>query len=187
MCTVDNTHATPPVTGDGGAADRVTLRRIRADDWARQRALRLEMLADTPIAYLESLQNARARSAGSWMTLVAERTASSTSAQWVLDTGERFAGTMSCVLDETGRVHVVAVYLSPAYRGHGLLDRMLDAVVQWARERAVTTLVLEVARENDRAVAAYRRLGFAPTGHTHRHPLYPEITEVEMTRSVDHS
>jgi ribosomal protein S18 acetylase RimI-like enzyme len=183
--TVDNTRSTPPVADVGGAADRVTLRRIRADDWARQRALRLEMLADTPIAYLESLANAQARSDAGWMTLVAERTASSTSAQWVLEAGNRFVGTMSCVLDETGRVHVVAVYLSPAYRGHGRLDRMLDEVARWARERGVTTLVLEVAKQNDRAVAAYRRLGFAPTGHTHRHPLYPEITEVEMTRPVD--
>jgi ribosomal protein S18 acetylase RimI-like enzyme len=47
-------------------------------------------------------------------------------------------------------------------------------------------LVLEVAKENERAVAAYRRMGFTPTGHTHRHPLYPEITEMEMSRPVDH-
>jgi ribosomal protein S18 acetylase RimI-like enzyme len=176
--TVENTPSASP--------DHVTLRRIRAEDWARQRALRLEMLADTPIAYLESLHDAEGRSNSAWAAHIAERVASNTSAQWVLDIGDRLVGTMSCVLDDVDRVHVVAVYLSPAYRGRGLVDRMLDEVVQWARARGVTTLLLEVAQENDRAVAAYRRQGFVPTGHTHRHPLYPEITEVEMTRTLDH-
>jgi GNAT superfamily N-acetyltransferase len=185
MCTVDNTRQEPTVAGRGSSPDDVTLRRIRVDDWARQRSLRLEMLADTPIAYLESLDHAAARPDADWMARVAERVVSRTSAQWVADVGDRFVGTMSCVLDETGRVQVVAVYLTPAYRGRGLLARMLDEVVRWARERGVTTLELEVARENDRAVAAYRRLGFVPTGHTHRHPLYPEITEMEMARPVD--
>jgi ribosomal protein S18 acetylase RimI-like enzyme len=185
MCTVENTRETPPVTGGGSPPDDVTLRRIRVDDWARQRSLRLEMLADTPIAYLESRANAAARPDADWMARVAERVASSTTAQWVLDAGDRFVGTMSCVLDEAGGVvHVVAVYLSPAYRGRGLLPRMLDEVARWATERGVTMLVLEVARENERAVAAYRRLGFVPTGHTHCHPLYPDITEMEMTRPV---
>jgi GNAT superfamily N-acetyltransferase len=186
MCTVDNTRETPPVTGTGSAPDPVMLRRIRVDDWALQRSLRLEMLADTPIAYLESLHQAEARPDTEWMARVVERVASGSSAQWVLDAGGRLVGTMSCVLDETGRVQVVAVYLTPAYRGRGLLGRMLAEVACWARERGVTTLALEVAKENERAVEAYRRMGFVPTGHTHRHPLYPEITEMEMTRPVDH-
>jgi ribosomal protein S18 acetylase RimI-like enzyme len=184
MCAVDNTHETPPAVAAALPADRVVLRRIRPDDWPRQRALRLEMLADTPIAYLESLDDAEALSDLDWAARVRDRVVSTTGAQWVLDAGDRFVGTMGCVLDESGRVHVVAVYLAPAYRGDGLLDRMLDEVTRWARERGVTTLMLEVAKENDRAVAAYRRRGFVPTGHTRRHPLYPEVTELEMTRPV---
>lgn len=169
----------------GNPAGNVVLRRIRADDWARQRALRLEMLADTPVAYLESLEAAEAQPDRVWIARAAERVASTTSAQWVIDAGDRLAGTMGCVLDADGRVVVVGVYLSPAYRGRGLLERMLAEVAQWARDRGITTLMLEVARENDRAVAAYRKLGFVPTGHTHAHPLYPDVTEVEMTRPVD--
>jgi ribosomal protein S18 acetylase RimI-like enzyme len=182
---VDNTPETPAVADAGGSSDPVLLRRIRVGDWGHQRALRLEMLADTPIAYLESREHAEARPEAHWKSQLAERTASRTSAQWVLDAGDRFVGTMSCVRDEMGRVHVVGVYLAPAYRGRGLLRRMLDEVAEWARERGVTTLALEVAKENERAVAAYRRLGFTPTGHTHCHPLYPEITEMEMARPVD--
>ncbi|MDP9239877.1 MAG: hypothetical protein M3O55_04455 [Actinomycetota bacterium] len=44
------------------------------------------------------------------------------------------------------------------------------------------TLTLEVGIENRRALAAYRRLGFDPTGATRPHPLYSELTEIEMSR-----
>ena len=36
----------------------VTIREIEERDWVRLRALRLEMLEDTPIAYLETLATA---------------------------------------------------------------------------------------------------------------------------------
>jgi GNAT superfamily N-acetyltransferase len=143
------------------------------------------MLADTPIAFGETLAAARARSDSSWVVRTAVDLGSSTSAHWVVEAGERLVGTMGCFADDSGRVHVVAVYLTPAYRGYGLLDRLLAEVAQWARERNVITLVLTVAKENARAVHAYVRRGFVPTGHTHPHPLYPEITEMEMTRPVD--
>jgi ribosomal protein S18 acetylase RimI-like enzyme len=143
------------------------------------------MLADTPIAYLESLETAEAQPDRYWIARAAERVASTTSAQWVIDAGGRLVGTMACLVDAEGRVVVVGVYLSPAYRGRRLLDRMLAEVARWARDRGITTMMLEVAQENERALEAYRKLGFVPTGQTHAHPLYPEVTEVEMTRPVD--
>ena len=39
-----------------------TVRRVTAADTARMRALRLEMLADSPLAFLETLAQAAARS-----------------------------------------------------------------------------------------------------------------------------
>ena len=171
--------------GGGNPPGNVVIRRIRADDWRRQRALRLEMLADTPMAYSETLARARARPDAYWQGRAAEQARSVTGAQWVVDVGDRLVGTMACFADASGRVHVVGVYLSPEYRGRGLLDSLFDAVRHWARERYVMTLVLRVARENDRAVRAYRRRGFVPTGLTNPHPLYAKITEMEMTRTVD--
>jgi ribosomal protein S18 acetylase RimI-like enzyme len=170
---------------DGFRPGNLVIRRIRADDWRRHRALRLEMLTDTPIAYGETLAHARGRPKEFWLSRAAEHVGSVTSAQWVVDAGDRLVGTMSCFADTSGRVHVVGVYLSPEYRGRGLLDCLFDAVRHWARERYVIAFVLRVACENDRAVRAYRRRGFVPTGRTNQHPLYPDITEMEMARPVD--
>ena len=44
----------------------VRVRAIVPDDWARLRALRLEMLADTPLAYLETLATAEALTDADW-------------------------------------------------------------------------------------------------------------------------
>src|SRR5215208_3066455 len=41
--------------------DKTTVRRVRPQDAARVRALRLEMLADTPLAYLERIDEAAAK------------------------------------------------------------------------------------------------------------------------------
>jgi GNAT superfamily N-acetyltransferase len=169
----------------GPSPGDVTVRPIRAADWERQRALRLEMLADTPIAFLERVETARARPDEYWIARCSEYSASTSGAHWVLDAGDRLVGTMGCFMDGARRVHIVSVYISPDYRGLGLLDRLLDQVFAWATKRTVTLLALTVARENVRAVDAYLRRGFVATGNTHPHPLYREITEMEMVRPVD--
>jgi ribosomal protein S18 acetylase RimI-like enzyme len=42
--------------------------------------------------------------------------------------------------------------------------------------------MLEVVVGNDRAVRAYRRLGFAETGVRVPHPVLPALTELQMRR-----
>ena len=185
MKRVDRTTGAPEHGNAESLPDPVVVRRIRRDDWPRQRALRLEMLADTPIAFGERVETARTRRDEYWIARNSEHVASTNSAQWVLDVGDRLVGTMACFEDGQGRVHVVSVYLSPTYRGAGYLDRLLEEVANWAYKRGVTTLVLTVAQENGRAVEAYRRRGFVETGHRHPHPLYGDVTEQEMTCPVD--
>jgi ribosomal protein S18 acetylase RimI-like enzyme len=65
-----------------------------------------------------------------------------------------------------------------------LLETLIEGIAAWSVEHGRPELVLEVARENPRAVAAYERLGFRATGESHPHELYPEITEVLMARSA---
>ncbi|MFC3297992.1 hypothetical protein ACFOD2_17610 [Clavibacter michiganensis subsp. insidiosus] len=40
------------------SAPRAVIRRVRAEDWREYRTLRLVMLEDTPLAYLETLETA---------------------------------------------------------------------------------------------------------------------------------
>ena len=52
-------------TERAGAA-AVTVRRTVESDWPQVRALRLEMLADTPLAYLETLEHGLRRREWEW-------------------------------------------------------------------------------------------------------------------------
>jgi ribosomal protein S18 acetylase RimI-like enzyme len=64
-------------------------------------------------------------------------------------------------LEHRGRdAFVDDVYVVPARRGRGLGLLAMERVEAVARERGVTALHLEVERENARAEALYRRLGY---------------------------
>jgi GNAT superfamily N-acetyltransferase len=65
--------------------------------------------------------------------------------------------------DLNGWLHVVAMWVDPAWRGHGIGPRILEHLVDWARTRALRTH-LDVTIGNDSARGVYQRFGFAPTG-----------------------
>tara|TARA_B100001146_G_C16165631_1_gene427687 strand:+ start:532 stop:1044 length:513 start_codon:yes stop_codon:yes gene_type:complete len=95
----------------------------------------------------------------------------------------KFVGTATVVYQETtGGVKaakVSAVYVSPEWRGSGLVGQLLDAAALWAERYHRCGLVLVVREENSRAVAAYRKHGFRETGRKYR---TVEGVEVEMVR-----
>jgi ribosomal protein S18 acetylase RimI-like enzyme len=160
----------------------VTVRRIRPDDGPASRALRLEALADTPIAYLETREHALASPPTLWDDRARAGAVGDDRASFVADAGTRLVGTITGVADDQSRTWVVGVYLAPAWRGMGIVDRMVEAVATWSAAAGRDQLMLEVARQNPRAAASYTKLGFVPTGRTSAHPLYEGVVEQEMTR-----
>jgi predicted GNAT family acetyltransferase len=159
------------------------VRRVHPADWPGLRDLRLEMLADTPIAFADTLAMALAKPAKHWRERAMALSAGSDAATFlgIAESGS-FAGTAGGFADERGRTWVVGVYVSPRHRGRGLLARLVAAVAAWSLESGRAELLLEVAAENPRAVRAYERIGFTPTGQTRAHPIFPDVTELEMTR-----
>ncbi|GAA2754180.1 GNAT family N-acetyltransferase [Amnibacterium kyonggiense] len=158
------------------------VREVEERDWTRLRALRLEMLADTPIAYLETLETAQAHPVSHWqrqargrpggVKLVAE-----------LEDGS-WVGTMTGIIAE-GVPTLVAVYVAPAVRGAaaGVTDALLAGIEAWAVQHG-DQLRLEVNELNGRAVEAYRRRGFVLTGRTTPYPLDPPSLELEMVKGL---
>jgi ribosomal protein S18 acetylase RimI-like enzyme len=140
------------------------------------------MIADTPVAYLETLADARAHPPEYWSAAALARSTGCVEATFVAELGGEFVGMVGGFGDSQGRTVVVSVYVTPAHRGTGLIDRLVDEVAAWSLACGREELVLEVARQNPRAVAAYDRLGFVVTGAEAPHPLFPEVTEVEMAR-----
>jgi ribosomal protein S18 acetylase RimI-like enzyme len=162
------------------------VRRVTADDAGRMRALRLEMLADHPLAYLETLAQHAARSHEGYRRRLAQAAHGAQLAQFVADPGGRgrlighAGGTvMAGASDETV---VFAVYVTPAYRGGKVLSELVEAVGSWSRAAGREVLMLEVVTGNGRAVRAYEKLGFEDTGERVPHPVIPVLTELRMRR-----
>jgi predicted GNAT family acetyltransferase len=146
------------------------------------RALRLQMIADTPIAYIESLADAEAHPDEYWVSRAQQRSAGCERSSFVVEAGGEWIATAGGFAAEDGSTFVVGVFIAPPHRGTGVLELLVDAVAAWSLECGRERLCLEVARENPRAIAAYTRLGFTLTGEEQPHPLYPGLTELTMAR-----
>ena len=54
------------------------------------------------------------------------------------------------------------MYVRPEHRGKGANQKVLDALVEWAKARGITEFRLEVYRDNLPAIKAYEKAGFKP-------------------------
>ncbi|MBN9606842.1 MAG: GNAT family N-acetyltransferase [Actinomycetales bacterium] len=159
-------------------APSFAVRRVRAEEWPRIRALRLEALRDpaAALAFLETVEQAQARPDSDWIERAARNAAGEHNVQFVVERGENWLGSAVGFHQPPGqadyfgrsraepRALLVGVYVAPAARGDGAIEALAAAVSGWARERGHTALWLDVHEANARARAAYRRLGFVETG-----------------------
>jgi len=160
-------------------------------DWQEYRALRIEMLRDTPSAYGETLDSALALDEAAWRERsTARRRATGdltdTSIRLVAITTEgKWIGSMGAYIDRLEGLTLVGVYVTPRYRGDvaGVTSALLDAVEEWARERA-DRIRLDVHESNSRAMAAYAKRGYVETGSTKPYPLDPSYNELEMIKNL---
>jgi GNAT superfamily N-acetyltransferase len=154
--------------------DNIAVRRVRARDWQRIRALRLEALADpmARVAFLETVEQAAARPDDEWRTVTARRAEDDASAQFVAERGDELIGMLAVFVREAGvpdyfgRISdvglptVVGVYVSPSGRGLAVIDTLLASATDWARARGDRVLTLDVHESNLPAIRAYERAGF---------------------------
>jgi GNAT superfamily N-acetyltransferase len=167
---------------------RVDIAPMRPSQWRELRALRLEMLADSPLAFVEALAAAEGLSDEEWQARAVRYTAPGS---LNLVAAERdcggWVGTMSAYVDnEASRACVVAVYVTPGHRGEdtGVADALLDRVEEWARDQGHAELWLEVHEDNLRAQAFYLRRGYRFTGASRPYDLDPAGRELEMVRTL---
>lgn len=161
-----------------------TVRAVVENDWREVKALRLEMLRDTPIAYLETLASALAEPDATWQVRAARPALDGSLRIAAIDGSGRWIATMGGYHDRHHGATLVGVYVTPKARGHhGVFDTMLTLIEDWARESG-TTLRLGVHESNRRAIAAYVKRGFVETGQWVPYPLEPGGRELEMVKRV---
>src|SRR5262245_1044012 len=93
---------------------------------------------------------------------------------------ERIVGEARYVVSGDGETAEFAIAVADAFRGLGLAERLLAALIDSARAAGLRWLVGEVLADNARMLAFVRRCGFAETTHG---GLAPGLVRVE--RCVD--
>lgn len=157
----------------------MNVRRGRPGDEATLRAIRLEALAESPWAFASTLAREEGRAAEEWTRWLTE------SAVFLVESADGAQG-LACGVrdrDDATSAYLMGMWVRPAVRGLGIADRLVDAVVRWARDEGYRTVLLDVAAGNDRARRLYERHGFELTGREHRLPE-TGVTDVEMRRDL---
>ena len=156
----------------------IVIRRVRADEGPSIRALRLEALADpvAAIAFLETTEQALARPEAEWRERAEKNATSVEQAGFVAVVDGEHVGSVVVFPRRAGEpdyfqripdvdtATLVGVYVSPRVRGRGVIDALIRAARDWAREAGYAELTLDVHERNVVAIASYRRAGFDVVG-----------------------
>ena len=60
---------------------------------------------------------------------------------------------------------IQSLYIKPEYRGHGLMAKLIQAVRKSAKDGQALELRLYVHKSNERAIKAYRKVGFVESDY----------------------
>lgn len=167
----------------------VTVRRIRAEEGLRLRALRLSALADVPMAFGSTLAREEAFPERVWHERAAGGATSTDRATFVAEQDDEWVGLATgLALDpeepERPEPVLVGMFVAPGDRGRGVGAALVEAVAGWARARGALRLNLWVSAPNRPAIALYARCGFRPTGESKPLAHTRSVTELRMTRDL---
>ncbi|MGI9009358.1 MAG: GNAT family N-acetyltransferase [Streptosporangiaceae bacterium] len=169
-------------------AGQVVVRQLTPADWAVSRQVRLTALAEAPYAFMSTLAREQAFDELAWQ----QRLASPAAATFLAWVGDEPAGTATSKIDDPGDEfavpgawQLVGMWVDPKARGTGVAGTLVEAVAGHAAGQGAHALVLWVTEVNDRAMAFYRRLGFALTGARQPvRPDEPDHLELQMVRPL---
>jgi ribosomal protein S18 acetylase RimI-like enzyme len=140
--------------------DVIDVRALTPAHWQVWRELRLAALAEAPAAFGSRLADWQDAEEERWR----DRLAIPGSVNFVALLDRKAAGMASGVPGEDGIPDLISMWVSPAGRGKGIGDRLVQEVARWARSQGAAMLRLTVAEDNEHAAALYRRHGFTDTG-----------------------
>lgn len=169
------TAATPP-------RDR-RIRRVVPAEWATYREIRLEALRADPLAFGSTYAREAEFVPEEWRRRLRSRAGNSRSRTWAAVAGkDQFVGIVAAA-EVDGTFHLFAMWVAPEFRGRALGAGLLDAALDWVRERTHDRRVLlDVNPSMAAAMNLYRSRGFRPTGRRSGlgHSGDPPIHELEL-------
>jgi GNAT superfamily N-acetyltransferase len=150
-----------------------SIRTFASHEWRTYRDLRLRALADSPDAFARTLAQEEGRPNTEWSSRLSSGVES------------RLDLPLLAVVDSDpiglawGRIessnpdvaNLYQMWVAPNYRGLGVGQKLLKAVIDWARAANVCYLALGVTCGDNAAMRLYVRSGFKPIGEPE--PLRP--------------
>ncbi|HLT97595.1 MAG TPA: GNAT family N-acetyltransferase [Acidimicrobiia bacterium] len=178
-----------PNSMDRTEFDQVAVVEVGQEDWQRVRRLRLAALADAPDAFWATLEEESNLTEAEWRHRLTDASRATFIAVRGPDPGARDVGLAmtgpSRLPDAAG---LYGLWVDPRYRGQGIADELVAAVVGHATAAGYGRLLLDVGDHNRTAIAFYGRMGFRPTGRTNAFPPPRDhITEHELALVLDGS
>jgi GNAT superfamily N-acetyltransferase len=150
---------------DPGSNDFV-VRRIRLEDWASARFLRLRGLADAPDAFARTYEEESMQPDRFWVDRAAAACSGKGRATFIAFEGHKPAGITTGIVGDDGQPQLVSMWVDPTFRGLRLGESLLNAVVQWALDGGFERISLWVAENNSPAMRLYERVGFRRSDQT---------------------
>lgn len=147
------------------------------DDWPLWRGLRLAAFADAPEAFVEAPAEWEAGGEAEWRERLLDPEALAVVA---LEDGVGVGLARGAVEDDSAWLH--SLWVDPRHRGHGIAQRLVQAVEEWARARS-TRVTLDVVPDNAPAIALYARLGYVPSSEPGE-PLPGGGNELRMVKQL---
>jgi GNAT superfamily N-acetyltransferase len=167
------------------ARKTMEIRRIRADEGLRLRALRLRALGDTPTAYGSTLASEESYPEAIWHERAASGAAGDKVVTIVAEHDNRLLG-MATGLPADSATHdelnptMVGVFVDGTVRQQGVGAGLVEKVIDWAKSRGSARLFVWITSGNEPAIALYRRCGFRVTGATRPNAHTSTLLEYEM-------
>jgi len=164
-------------------ASGVTIRHIQAGKVEAFRRIRLEALRTEPASFASRYEDWAALSLDEWRNRLSEPV-------FIAFQDGEPVGIMGLIRQRSSkmahRATIIMVYIGRSLRGTGLAERLLDVVVDHARQIGIRQLELFVSAENAAAIRFYHRQGFSEVGRIPAGVLEEgrEIDDVIMARRL---
>lgn len=165
----------------------VVVRRIRVDEGAVLKSVRLAALADAPSAFGSSYGAEVDQPDEHWTARAAAGASGDAVVTFVATAGESVVGLVGGHRPAPGHdmVELVSMWVSPTQRRAGTGAALVAAVLGWADEIGARRVELWVTRGNDSAKRLYESAGFRPTGDHQLLPSDPCHDEIRMRRVLE--
>ena len=165
------------------------IRRIRPDEGPRQRAFRLRALADAPMAFGSTLAREEAFTDDVWRQRAERGASGADNVTFVAEQDGRWLGIATGLASDPDvpddpRPALVGMFVLPEARGRGVGTALVNAVVDWARQRRATALCLWVTATNDPAIALYEKCRFRRTGESQPLADSPAVALLRMVHDL---